>query len=107
MQYKATFIQNYSIYEQLDTLNDTKCNNLTTYHKNLLYYVSFGWKLAGSILESLKDTWLNTNIFGKPTGPSAADQKSKYLIDIYIRSSCAFKYIDMHWKFYREGRLVS
>lgn len=69
MEYKATFIRNYSLYEQLDTLNDTKCNNLTTYHKNLLYYVPFGWKLAGSILEIFKDTWLNADILANQQVP--------------------------------------
>lgn len=71
MEYKATFIQNYSLYEQLHTLNDTKCNNLTTYHKNLLcvIWLEVGWKLAGSILEILKDTWLNANILANQQVP--------------------------------------
>lgn len=104
MEYKATFIQNDSLYEQLDTFNDTKCNNLTTYHKNLLcvIWLEVGWKHFGDPQGHLAEC----KYFGKPTGPSVADQKSKYLLDICIQSSCAFKYIDMHWKFYREGRLV-
>lgn len=64
MEYKATFIQNYSLYEQLD---DTKCNNLQ--HITKTYYVSFGWKLAESILEIFKDTWLNANILANQQVP--------------------------------------
>lgn len=66
MQYKATFIQNYSLYEQLDTLNDTKCSNLTTYLTQT--YCIMG-HLAGSILEILNDTWLNANILANQQVP--------------------------------------